>query len=178
MPAVILETPRLRLRPYTPADEGGLTEVFADPDARRFYPEMDDPANVRGWIQWNLRNYERHGFGLWALELKETGAFIGDCGLTYQDVEGSMELEVGYHVMERERGKGYASEAAHACLDFGFRHTECASICSIVRPANAASRAVAARIHANCREILRRGRPALLFYTTRAEWEGRATSRD
>jgi RimJ/RimL family protein N-acetyltransferase len=143
------ETPkseRLRLRPYTLADEAGLFDVFADPDARTFYPEMSDPAKVRGWIEWNLRNYDEFGFGLWALELKASGEFIGDCGLTHQDVEGRSELEIGYHVVRRERRKGYATEAARACLDFGFRRTSCASICSIVRPSNTASCAVAARI--------------------------------
>jgi len=73
--------------------------VFADPYARRFYPQMADRANVRAWIEWNLRNYAEFGFGLWAMQLKETGQFIGDTGLTYQDVEGRRELEIGYHVM-------------------------------------------------------------------------------
>lgn len=88
------------------------------PDAS--YPQMQDRANVRGWIEWNLRNYEEFGFGLWAMELKETGAFIGDCGLTYQEVEGERELEIGYHVLGTERGRGYATEAARACLNYGF----------------------------------------------------------
>jgi ribosomal-protein-alanine N-acetyltransferase len=174
MPLEVLTTRRLRLRRYSPADEAALYEVFADPYARRFYPEMEDPANVRGWIQWNLRNYETYGFGLWAMERRESPVLIGDCGLTLQEVEGSKELEIGYHVVLRERGNGFASEAALACLEFGFQHTEWRSICSIVRPANEASRAVASRIHAGCREITRRGRPALLYYTTRAEWERRA----
>jgi len=50
----ILRTERLRLRAYTTADEAELFEVFADPYARRFYPEMADRANVRAWIEWNL----------------------------------------------------------------------------------------------------------------------------
>ena len=107
----ILRTERLRLRAYTTADEAELFEVFADPYARRFYPEMAERANVRAWIEWNLRNYDEFGFGLWAIELNAEGQFIGDCGLTYQDVEGWRELEIGYHVTERERGKGYATEA-------------------------------------------------------------------
>jgi RimJ/RimL family protein N-acetyltransferase len=170
------ETKRLRLRPYTLADEVGVFEVFADPDARTFYPEMSDPAKVRAWIEWNLRNYDEFGFGLWALELKVSGEFIGDCGLTYQDVEGRSELEIGYHVVRRERRKGYATEAARACLDFGFRRTSCANTCSIVRPSNEASCAVAARIHTAYREFLKGGSPALLFYTTRLAWAGRPTS--
>ena len=167
----ILRTERLRLRAYTGADEADLFDVFADPYARRFYPEMAAPAKVRAWIEWNLRNYDEFGFGLWAMELRADGRFIGDCGLTFQDVEGRRELEIGYHVMERERGKGYATEAARVCLDFGFRRTPCDSICSIVRPSNAASCAVAARIHTARRELIRGGKPALLFHTTRRDWD-------
>jgi RimJ/RimL family protein N-acetyltransferase len=116
----IPETPRLRFRRLTLDDEDQLFEMFADPYARTFYPEMVDPGNVRRWIEWNLRNYEEHGFGLWAVELKESGEFIGDCGLTYQDVAGTPELEIGYHIVQSQRRNGYALEAARACLDFGF----------------------------------------------------------
>ncbi len=172
----IPQTDRLRLRPYTFEDEAELFRVFADPYARNFYPEMADRANVRAWIEWNLRNYAEFGFGLWALELKSDGRFIGDCGLTYQDVEDRARLEIGYHVIEHERGKGYATEAARACLDFGFTRTSSDVICSIVRPSNAASCAVAARIHTARRELVRKGRPALLFYTTRRDWELRRTA--
>ena len=171
----ILRTRRLCLRAYTASDEAALFEVFADTYARTFYPEMDDPARVRAWIVWNLRNYEEFGFGLWAMELGAGGPLIGDCGLTYQEVEGRSELEIGYHVVERERGSGYATEAARACLDFGFTRTSCDRICSIVRPANTASCAVAARIHTARREFIKGDRPALMFYTTRQEWEARRT---
>jgi len=165
------EADRLRLRPYSLDDERALYEVFADPYARTFYPEMADSKNVRAWIEWNIRNYDELGFGLWAVELKVSGEFIGDCGLTYQDVEGEKKLEVGYHVIQPERGKGYATEAARACLDFGFSHTPCESICSIVRPSNIASCAVAARIHTARREFMRGGIPAVLYYTTRPHWQ-------
>jgi len=159
----IPQTKRLRLRAYTNSDEAELFDVFADPYARRFYPEMAERANVRAWIEWNLRNYGEFGFGLWAVELKAEGQLIGDCGLTYPDVEGRRELEIGYHVIERERSKGYATEAARECVDFGFARTSCESICSIVRPSNAASCAVAARVHTARREFMKGGRLALLL---------------
>jgi len=167
----VIDTARLRLRAYTPADEAALFEVFADPYARQFYPEMADRGKVRRWIEWNLENYDEFGHGLWAVELKSTGEFIGDCGLTWQDVEGASELEIGYHVVQRERGKGYATEAARASLEFGFRRTDADMICSIVRPANLASCAVAGRVHKARREIVRKEKPALLFYTRREDWE-------
>lgn len=171
------ETARLRFRRLTPDDRDQLFEMFADPYARTFYPEMFDPENVRRWIEWNLRNYEEHGFGLWAVELKESGEFIGDCGLTYQNVAGTPELEIGYHIVQTQRRKGYALEAARACLDFGFQQTAAATICSIVRPANVASCTVAARLHADCRELIKGDQPILVFATTRAQWADRATTR-
>jgi RimJ/RimL family protein N-acetyltransferase len=167
------QTERLRLRRYTLADAAGLFEVFADPYARSWYPEMADPAKVRAWIEWNFRHYDEFGFGLWAVERRDSGEFVGDCGLSYRDVEGRRELEIGYHVILHGRGKGYATEAARACLDFGFDRTSCMSICSIVDPANTASRTVAARVHTACREFMRNGMTALLFYTGRADWECR-----
>jgi len=148
-----------------------LFDVFADPYARRFYPEMVDRAKVRAWIEWNLRNYDEFGFGLRAMELKVDDQFVGDCGVTYQDVEAQREFEIGDHLIERERGKGFATEASHACLESGFTRTSCVSICSIVRPSNTASCAVAARVHTARREFMKGGQATLLFYTTRHEWE-------
>ena len=64
MSGEVPEADRLRLRPYSLDDERALYEVFADPYARTFYPEMADSHNVRAWIEWNLRNYDEFGFGL------------------------------------------------------------------------------------------------------------------
>ena len=172
------QTPRLRLRPYTPADQGAVLELFADPYAREFYPHMSDTVSARKWIEWNIRNYAEFGFGLWAVERNDTGQFLGDCGLTYQQIEGLDELEIGYHILASERRNGYATEAARACLEFGFRRTAAAMICSIVRPSNAASSAVAARVHTARRDCIYRGAPALLFYTLRAEFAGRTARTD
>ena len=167
------ETPLLRFRRYRRDDADHLFRVFADPYARRFYPRMADPANILKWIEWNLNNYETFGFGLWALE-DSAGRFLGDCGLTYQEVEGHQELEIGYHIIEDERGKGYATEAARACLAHGFTQTPALLICSIVDPQNAASVAVASRIHTSRRDLIRRNETLLLFYTIRDEGSVRA----
>jgi RimJ/RimL family protein N-acetyltransferase len=167
------ETPRLRFRPYETGDEAALANVFADSESQRFYPEMAELIRVRSWIITNLASYAQHGLGLWALERRDTGAFLGDCGLSYQDVEGSPELEIGYHLVRAERGRGYATEAARACLDFGFERTSRARIGSIVHPANAASCTVAARVHDACREFVRRGTRLLFYSTERARWDAR-----
>ncbi len=163
-----IRTDRLRFREMTPDDVDDLHAMFADDGARRFYPRMRDIAEVRGWIDWNLENYRRHGFGLWAVNRVDTGAFVGDCGLTYQSVDGADLLEIGYHVTAAERGNGFAVEAATAVLAHGFAVTDVGRICSIVAPDNAASIRVAARLHASRRRCTYAGGvDRLLFYTDR-----------
>jgi len=161
----VIETERLSLRRYTLADLDALCEVFSDSYARRFYPEMLARERVLGWIEWNLRNYEETGFGLWAMEPRGETRLIGDCGLTYQEVEGRRELEIGYHLHEGERGKGYATEAARACLAYAFRELDVPLVCSIVAPENTASCAVAGRVHRSRKDFVKAGRPAIFFFT-------------
>jgi RimJ/RimL family protein N-acetyltransferase len=115
--------------------------------ARRFYPGHGRREKLVGWIEWNLRNYEEHGYGLWALELLGDGTFVGDAGLTWQPVEGEWWLEIGYHIHPAQRRTRLATEAARACRDWAFANTDCAQVCSIVHPENAASLTVAGRVH-------------------------------
>jgi RimJ/RimL family protein N-acetyltransferase len=171
----VLTTERLGLRPYVVSDAAALFEVFADPYAAKFYPTMSDPEQVRKWIEWNLRNYEEHGFGLWAVELLESRRFVGDAGLTLQPVEGTSQLEIGYHMHQGVRGKGFASEAAQACLDFGFLRVGANFICSIVHPENVASTTVARRVHSSMREFQWHSGPSLLYFTTEEQWKTRST---
>jgi len=165
----ILETERLRLRRYTPDDAAALYTVFADPYARRFYPRMSDQEKIDDWIAWNLRNYEKFGFGLWALEPRDEPRLIGDCGLTYQDVEGEQLLEIGWHTIAPERGKGYATEAARAVLTYAMERLGASFVCSKVHPDNVASRTVAGRVHSHCRNFTELGEPRLLFYSEASE---------
>lgn len=161
----IIETERLRLRQYRPDDADGLFEIFADPYARRFYPRMADRAMIADWIAWSLRGYVEFGFGLWAVEPIGEARLIGDCGLTYQNVEGEKLLEIGYHLIAAERGKGYATEAARAVLTYAQGALGATFVCSIVHPDNIASAQVAGRVHRHRREYVERGEPRLLFYT-------------
>ena len=164
---VIIETARLRLRCYVRDDAEALYDVFADPYARRFYPQMADREKVDDWISWNLRVYDAFGFGLWVIEPKDDPRLIGDCGLTYQDVEGKELLEIGYHTHATERGKGYATEAARAVLAYALNDLGAEFVCSKVHPDNTASRAVASRVHDRRRDYLKAGERRLLYFTER-----------
>lgn len=113
------------------------------------------------WIEWNLDNYQRHGFGLWVVET-HAGEFVGDCGLTMQEVEGTHLVEVGWHVRSDLRRRGLATEAAHAVKEAA-RAAGVEHLVAIIRPDNIASQRVAAHIGLVLeREVEKRG-PALVF---------------
>ncbi|MEX0796256.1 MAG: GNAT family N-acetyltransferase [Acidimicrobiia bacterium] len=165
-------TERLRFREYRDADLDDVVAMLGDSQSRRFYPEMDTPDACRGWIEWSKRNYRDHGFGLWAIEDLSTGEFLGDCGLTYQPVEGNRLLELGYHLLAEHRGKGLVTEAGRACLDYAFDQLKEAMVCSTVHPENAPSIAVARRLHAFERTYLKDGGQTRLLFWTGAKPSG------
>ncbi|MET0843808.1 MAG: GNAT family N-acetyltransferase [Mycetocola sp.] len=74
------------------------------------------------------------------------GEFVGDCGLTWQAVNGRPQLEVGYHVRAELQGLGYATEAAAACRVFATDVLEAAHLVAIIHPDNTASKRVAEKI--------------------------------
>lgn len=112
MSKVILETDRLLLREITQDDADDLLEIWADPEAMRFFPKTLDREEMSAWIERNLKRYEQYGHGPWAVILKSDRLFAGDCGLVMQEVDGTEELEVGYHFKRRYWGMGLATEAA------------------------------------------------------------------
>ncbi len=151
--ADIRETERLRLRQLQPGDADALLEILGDPVAMRHYPAPFDRAKVESWIAWARESYARNGFGLWAVIRRSDGRFLGDCGPMLQPLEGRLVPEIGYHIARTEQGRGYATEAAQACLDWVFSNTKYDVVCSLVSPDNAPSRAVAAKVHRAMREF-------------------------
>ena len=114
------------------------------------------------WVEWNRRNYLEHDFGLWVVET-HAGQFVGDCGLTMQEVEGQWFVECGWHVHHSLRRQGYASEAATAVREAA-RAAGVPHLIAIIRPHNLASIAVARSIGMTLeREVEKNGEPALVF---------------
>lgn len=139
------DTPRLRFRPMRPADLDEMAGLLGDPAVMAFYPAPKTREQAAAWIAWNERNDADHGFGLWIIETHE-GEFVGDCGLTWQDVNGVRKVEVGYHVAVAHQGQGLATEAANACLDFARRQLAIREVVAIIHPENRASQRVAEKI--------------------------------
>ena len=129
----------------TDDDLEDMSAMLADPSVMEFYPSPKSRVESQAWIDWNKRNYFEHGYGLWIIETK-AAEFVGDCGLTWQAVNGRPELEVGYHVRAEMQGRGYATEAAAACRDFARDVFGAVHLVAIIHPDNAASRRVAQKI--------------------------------
>jgi RimJ/RimL family protein N-acetyltransferase len=146
------------------SDLDSMADLLGDPLVMAFYTHPMDRTEALDWITWNQRLYRERGFGLCLLELRETGAFVGDCGLTPQDVEGTTEIEVGYHVCRALQGRGYATEAAAAARDYARDVLGCDRLVAIIRPGNVASQRVAEKIGlAFERRFERHGRPTQLY---------------
>ena len=139
----MLETKRLILRELTYDDFESWYQILSDEETMQHYPAPFDEAKVRRWIQWNIDNYATYGFGLWAVILKETGEFIGDCGMTMQNIHGQMLPEIGYHIHKKHQRKGYAAEGAAECMRFAFEELELPKVYSYMKYTNEASYGVA-----------------------------------
>jgi ribosomal-protein-alanine N-acetyltransferase len=165
----ILHTLRLSLREFIPGDADALALVLSDPETMRYYPAPFDRAGVEEWIARNCRRYVKDGHGLWAMVLETNGELIGDCGLTVQDVDGTTEVEIGYHVRRDHWGKGLATEGARACRDYGFANLPAERLVSMIRPENLPSRRVAEKNGMSVsKQVIWKNLPHLI-YTVRRE---------
>ena len=75
-------TPQLAFREMTPDDLDDMASLLGDPEVMRYYPHPKNRDQSSAWITWNQRLYRTYGYGLWLISLRDTGTFVGDCGLT------------------------------------------------------------------------------------------------
>ena len=127
-------------------DKDELSKVLSDPESMQYYPLPFNDDEVKNWIQWNLENYKRYKHGLWAVILKEGDKFIGDCGITMQNIDGEKLPEIGFHINKEYWNKGYATEAAWACKEYAFNTLHYSKIFSYTTLKNKPSQKVAGKI--------------------------------
>jgi RimJ/RimL family protein N-acetyltransferase len=142
----IIETERLYLRELHVNDKKELMKVLSDPESMEFYPSPFSEEKVEKWIQWNIENYMTYKHGLWAVILKEGEVFIGDCGITMQDIGDETIPEIGFHIIKEYCNKGYATEAALACKEYAFKVLHYPKIFSYTAVRNTPSQKVAEKI--------------------------------
>ena len=135
----MIETQRLLLRPFSPADIDSFASLNADPDVMRYIGDgrPQSKAQTETRLNAGLDHWKQHGFGLFTAVEKATADFVGFCGLKYLDT--SSDIEVGYRLAKRFWGMGLATEAARASLHYGFETLGLDRIVAVVQPENAAS---------------------------------------
>lgn len=140
-----LETKRLILREMTEEVLPALCSIMQDDETMYAYEGAFSDTEVIEWLDRQISRYEKWGFGLWAVVLKESGVMIGQCGVTMQQWKDRELLEVGYLFNRNYWHRGYAAEAAIACKNYAFDVLHAEEVCSIIRDTNTASQNVARR---------------------------------
>jgi ribosomal-protein-alanine N-acetyltransferase len=136
---VIIETSRLLLRTFTTDDAPLLYELNHDPEVIKYTGDpMKDMNQAKQVLeQLILPQYALYNYGRWAVHVKPGLEFIGWCGLKNRPERN--EIDLGYRFMKRSWGKGYATEAAFACIKYGFEKLNLHCITGRAMPANVAS---------------------------------------
>lgn len=167
-----IETPRLLIREYKIDDKVRLLTALSDKTVMEYYPNTLDEKETEEWIERQLKRYKKDGCGLWAIELKTTGEFIGNAGLVKQSIDGKDEVEVGYLLLKKFWGKGYATEAARACMQHAFDVLKVNHIISIINPKNSPSLAVSRRNGMQFRENYSKfDLPQEIYSINRIQWK-------
>ena len=119
-----IETARLRIRPLEPAaDTEPLFELWGDPDAMRFVRPASETVEAARERLEQIAGWSRSGWGLWAVDERESERFVGMAGLFPLANEGP-EIELAYQLVPSRWGRGYATEAGAALLDAAWRETD------------------------------------------------------
>ena len=166
----ILETTRLILRELTDDDFFALQKIISDPENEK---EPYDEEGVHRWINWCKNSYQKYGFGLWSVVLKETGEMIGISGVSMQIIDDEWKPEIGYHLRKDYHRQGIAKEMTKAIKDYFFTHFDFDEVYSYMNQDNIASYKTA---EANGMTFLhlyttKRGQVCRVYKITRSEWE-------
>lgn len=137
LPLVVVETERLRIRELcADSDLEFILELFNEPEFVRFVGDrgLRVIADSRRYIEEQAASYTKNGFGLWGVELKESGEQVGICGLLRRPA--LTNVEIGFGFLERFCGRGIASEAAEAVMRVGRDRFHLKRIVAVTAPDN------------------------------------------
>jgi RimJ/RimL family protein N-acetyltransferase len=166
----ILETDRLIFRRMQPGDLDYLYALYCDPDVRKYIPDAPRTyEDAREELEWFMNGHPRHPeLGLWATIYKETGIFIGRCGLLPWTINGRAEVEVAYLLAKEYWGRGLGTEAARAIAEYGFEQLQLSRLICLIDRDNQASIQVARNIGMTCEREGRDEKGPYWIYSKRA----------
>lgn len=141
----VLETERLRIRPWRDPDRGALEQMVRDPEMMRYitHGRTWSDEEVDELLERQARHLERHGFCFGAVERRDDGAIVGLAGMQPHD-DG--EIELGWWIRKDCWGLGYATEAARALVEFARDQAGLERLVAVIEPPNAASVRVAEKL--------------------------------
>ena len=130
------------------ADRAPFAELNADPRVMEHFPSVLTRAESDAMVERIEAHFERHGFGLWAVEVVDHVPFIGFVGLAIPSFDAHFTpcVEVGWRLAAKCWERGYATEAARASVAFAFEHAGLSEIVSMTVPENVRSRRVMERL--------------------------------
>jgi ribosomal-protein-alanine N-acetyltransferase len=168
----LLETPRLILRPFIAEDLDRLAELMANKDFMRFSMGALTREQTRERFLDNVIGWDREGLpSQFAMIIRSSGALVGYCGFFHHEVDGKMEIEIGYRLDSNFWNRGLTTEAARAVRDHGFRDLKVEYVISLIQPENLPSRRVAEKNGMTLeRETTFRGFRTFVFSITRQDW--------
>lgn len=136
------------LRHFEMGDLDALYELYRDPQVRRyFWDGTRTLEQTRDELEWFLRGHpDRPEFGLWAAVERDSGAFLGRCGLLPWVIDGRPEVELAYLIDKRRWGQGLATEASLGIIEYARRQLGLRRLICLIVPGNAASAAVATKV--------------------------------
>jgi RimJ/RimL family protein N-acetyltransferase len=144
----ILKTRRLVLRHLILEDLNDLFALYSDPEIRKYFPDgILTLEETKEELEWHMNGHPKFPeLGLWATLHKETGKFIGRCGLLPWTIEGKDEVEIAYLLDRSFWGQGLATEAAQGILKYGFERLHLSRLICLIAPDNIASQRVAQKV--------------------------------
>jgi RimJ/RimL family protein N-acetyltransferase len=171
---VVIETERLLLRPLAAADLDELVELHADPEVTWFLRPLDRAAAVER-LRDAAREWDERGYGMFAVLDRAADRFLGRVGLKHWPQ--FEETELGWVLRRDAWGRGYATEAARACLDWGFRTAAFPYLTAMIAPGNARSIELARRLSmAPARRDVLLGIEVVVYAISREHWSARLTA--
>jgi ribosomal-protein-alanine N-acetyltransferase len=146
--AINLETKRLILRHQLMEDLDDLWALYCDREITRYIPDAPrSREEAKKELEWHMNGHPKNPkLGLWATVHRETGKFIGRCGLLPWEIDGRNEVEVAYTIAQEYWGQGLGTEAAQAVLQYGFEKLNLPRLICLIDEQNTASRKVAEKI--------------------------------
>jgi RimJ/RimL family protein N-acetyltransferase len=177
-----VETERLVLRRWTSGDGAAMAAIWRERDVwRAIRPDIPfDPDQWRSMLERQLEHWERHGFGLWATEHRESGEVIGWTGPSHPAFvpELADEIEIGWTIRPQFWGRGIATEGGAAAIDTAFEHLGIDELISLIHHANERSVAVATRLGMrHARDVLHPelGEDLRVYALSRSAWSSRSS---